>query len=74
MSRPLFASTLSAIVFTTALLAPAPAHAVPFILSDAEAGHECNSAVATAVVYYHAMGNTYLYTCNGNHWIYSGML
>lgn len=74
MSRTVCLSVLPALVFAAALLAPRPAQAVPFILSDAEAGYVCDFSMAGAVIYYRAHGNTYLYTCDGNSWVISGML
>lgn len=74
MSRTACLSALSAVLFAAALLAPKPAQAVPFILSDEEAGYVCDASMAGAVIHYRAYGNTYLYTCDGNAWVISGML
>lgn len=74
MSRTIFVSALSTIVFAAALLVPRPVQAVPFILSDDEAGVVCDFNMAGAVIYYRAYGNTYLYTCDGSSWVISGVL
>jgi hypothetical protein len=77
MKRTLLGS-LSACLLTVGLAIPGTAHAVPIILSDAEAGAVCDFAMAGADVYLF-VGTwpnqvIYRYVCDGNDWVIAGTL